>query len=222
MKLVIRSFALALVLSVTSLGAGTVAAADPLVIPWPGSEANEAIYWETYFAQHGYTYTCTKFDVPGDFTTTEDHDAIVVKAGQNNYIWQPAPLGPYSAAQDVSHYFICDGEDAPGPSINPQGSIGGPCADPAYYAVFDNTLSTIPVKFRFMWFNSYGLNMTAKYVPAGAIWRTREHWATPGTLVRVGYRDPFTNTWVNLDKLTAVGGLYPACVYTRGWEFPNR
>ena len=60
--------------------------------------------------------------------------------------------------------------------IAPRGAIGGPCADPAYYGIFDNTASNVALQFRFRWYTRLGLHTTNKVVPAGAIYRTWEHW----------------------------------------------
>ena len=159
-------------------------------------------------------------NLSGSFTTNVEYAAIVVKAGQYNFIWQPAPAGTYTTNPDVSHYYLCSGpvQDL---VIDPSGDIGGPCADPAYYGIFDNTLSTVPLTFRFRWYTNYGLHTVRKVVPAGAIYRTWEHWSKPNTLVRVGYKNPDTNLWVNLATELTVKGSYPNCEYQRGFEFPN-
>lgn len=210
------TFALILGALLTIMTVGSAFATTPTaVLPWT-QETNSEAYWEAYF---GEGYECTKVDEAGDFTTTEDHDAIVVKAGQFNYIYQPAPAGDYSAAQEPSHWFYCDGpeeEDV----IKPEGSIGGPCDDPAYYGVFDNTDSTVAIRFRFKWTTNYGVHVVTKVVPAGSIYRTWEHWAKPDTFVRVSYKSPDTGRWINLASLVAGHGSYPPCVYQRGFETP--
>jgi hypothetical protein len=190
------------------------------VMPWPGRVSNPASYWENYF---GEGWDCTKVNQAGSFTTTVDHDAIVVKAGQYIFIWKPAPAGTYSTTSPaVSHWYYCDTE---GPVedrvIAPTGDIGGPCADPAYYGIFDNTQSTVPITFRFRWYTNSGLQTVVKTVPAGAIYRTWEHWVKSYTTIRVGYQDPDTGMWINLATLESVNGMYPVCVYKHGLEYPT-
>ena len=101
--------------------------------------------------------------------------------------------------------------------IQPTGEILGPCADPAYYAKYDNSLSTVAIQFRMRWYTTKGLNVAYKTVPAGQIWLTYQHWSKPGTLVRIAYKDPNTNLWVQLDSELAIKGRYPACDYVPGW-----
>jgi hypothetical protein len=186
------------------------------VLGWPGDDANHEPYWEAFF---GPGYGCTKVDEIGAFTTTEAHGAIVAKGGQFNFIWQPGPAATYSTNPEVSHWFYCDGPAQE--VIDPSGSIGGPCADPAYYGVFDNTASTVTLRFRFRWYTSIGLHTVWKDVPAGAVYRTWEHWSKPNTLVRVGYQNPDTKLWVNLATQLTVKGRYPQCEYKRGWDYPT-
>ena len=122
----------------------------------------------------------------------------------------------------VSHWYYCDTE---GPVedrvIAPTGDIGGPCADPAYYGIFDNTQSTVPITFRFRWYTNSGLQTVVKTVPAGAIYRTWEHWVKSYTTIRVGYQDPDTGMWINLATLQSVNGMYPVCVYKHGFDYPT-
>jgi len=105
--------------------------------------------------------------------------------------------------------------------VPPTGEIGGPCADPAYYGIFDNTGGSDLVKFRLRWYNKLGLNTAVKWVPAGAMYTTWQHWAKPGTKVTLSYKDPNTGVWVLLDKLTAAKGSYPACDVKPGWNTPS-
>ncbi|HUP82647.1 MAG TPA: ice-binding family protein [Candidatus Limnocylindria bacterium] len=105
-------------------------------------------------------------------------------------------------------------------NTNPGGDVGGPCADPAYYGVFDNTASATPVLFRMRWNNGARIRVDARWVPGGSIYRTWEHWAKPGTKVMVGYRDADTGRWVNLDSAIAASGYFPPCVYQHGYETP--
>jgi hypothetical protein len=101
----------------------------------------------------------------------------------------------------------------------PAGHIEGPCADPAYYAVFDNTATdpSITTKFRFRWYNNNGLNTAVKLVPGGDTYTTYQHWAKPGTYVSVWYKDNTTGAWVRLERELVVKGSYPACIYQPGW-----
>lgn len=102
---------------------------------------------------------------------------------------------------------------------SPEGSIGGPCGA-SYYGVFDNSDSSIAIRFRIKWKTTYGSLVEAKWVPGGAIFRTWEHWAKPDTLVRVSYKDPDTGQWINLASQVAGHGGFPPCVYQRGFETP--
>ena len=105
--------------------------------------------------------------------------------------------------------------------IAPKGAIGGPCADPAYYGIFNNTASSMALEFRFQWYTRSGLHTVKKTVPAGAIYRTWEHWVKPFTTIRVAYKNPSTGNWVNLASKESVSGRYPRCIYKHGFEYPN-
>jgi hypothetical protein len=105
--------------------------------------------------------------------------------------------------------------------ISPEGDIGGPCADPAYYGIFDNSDSSVALTFRYRWYNGNGLQKIVKVVPAGAIYRTWEKWAKPGTPLRVAYKHPTTGNWINLASDVAGKGYYPPCVYQRGYDYTN-
>ena len=212
-------------LTLTSVGVAFADAPAPTCDPssctiqdW-FEDTNHEPYWEnTYFA--GKEYDCTKVNEESTpVTTTEGHDALIIKAGQYNYIWEPAAAGDYSAGQDTSHWFYCDGPEEE-VVIDPKGAVGGPCDDPAYYGVFDNTSSTVAIRFRFKWTTNLGNHLVTKWVPAGAIYRTWEHWAKPDTFVRVSYKNPDTGLWVSLASLTAGHGTFPPCVYQRGFETP--
>jgi hypothetical protein len=215
---------LALLVSLSSAGlalAVQTVTSDPpanVVIDWPGSTSNNAAFWEKYLADnYQMDVECRKVSESGSFTTTEAYAAIIVKGGQKNFIWFDAAIGTYTTTPGVSHYYLCGGTVAD-VVIDPAGSIGGPCADPAYYGIFDNTGSDVTIRFRFRWYTNYGLHTITKNVPAGAIYKTWEHWVKPFTVVRVGYQDPDTGAWMNLAKLTSVKGVYPACEYQRGFQ----
>ncbi len=110
----------------------------------------------------------------------------------------------------------CD-VSTPGGDVNsPGGGIGGPCNDPAYYGVFDNTGSNVTVRFRMIWRTTTLRHVVAKWVPGGMIYRTWEHWAKPGTIVRVAYKNPDTGKWVNLESVVVQHGSFPACQYVHG------
>ena len=98
----------------------------------------------------------------------------------------------------------------------PGGGIGGPCADPAYYGIFYNTTSTA-LTFRFQWQNSSGVHTVTKLVPAGATFRTWEHWSKPGTNLSVAYKNSSGN-WVTLASDVSVHGYFPDCIYKHGFE----
>jgi hypothetical protein len=108
----------------------------------------------------------------------------------------------------------CDTNDA-------GGSIGGPCNDPAYYGIFDNTGSDATVRFRMKWTTTTGVHVLSMWVPGGSIYRTWEHWSKPGTKVLVSYKDPVTGTWTNIASATAVHGRFAPCVYQHGFETPS-
>ncbi len=103
---------------------------------------------------------------------------------------------------------------------NPKGSLAGPCDDPAYYGVFDNSASSFAIRFRFKWTTNSGSHVVTKWVPAGAIYRTWEHWAKPSSLVRLSYKNPDSGLWVALASGVAVPGSFPPCVYQHGFEKP--
>jgi hypothetical protein len=105
-------------------------------------------------------------------------------------------------------------------SDNPDGGIGGPCNDPAYYGIFDNTGSDEAIRFRMRWTTTTGAHVASLWVPGGQIYRTWEHWAKPGTVVRVGYKDSSNGRWINIASTVAVHGSFPACDYQRGFETP--
>ncbi|HEY5489243.1 MAG TPA: ice-binding family protein [Candidatus Limnocylindrales bacterium] len=114
----------------------------------------------------------------------------------------------------------CDTRLGSGGSGGSGGSIGGPCNDPAYYGVFDNTSSNVVVRFRMKWTTTTGLKVAAVYVPAGSIYRTWEHWAKPGTKVQVSYKDPNSGKWINVASVTAAHGRFAPCVYKHGFDTP--
>ena len=194
---------------------------------------NQASYWETYLEDmFSGTYNCTKTDSPTNPTITTHEDAVIIKASTTNYVWfdDPATLrdelhsGTYTPPQNsTSHYIICVREgDAPAPVINPDGEIEGPCADPAYYARFDNSLSTVDIKFRFSWFNrvdgAMSLNNVYKVVDAGEVFLTRQKWVSNYTWMRISYKDPITGEWILLDRELSDKGTYPECVYDPGYQ----
>ena len=116
----------------------------------------------------------------------------------------------------ISHGCGGGEEDQP----PPDGHIGGPCADPAYYGVFDNTAPSVAIKFRFTWWNTHGYNVVKKVVPAGMIYTTFQHWAKPNTPVKVGYKDPNTGVWHNLDTVISVHGSFDPCDVKTGFSSP--
>lgn len=223
-RVLIATLAIALF---TTAGAG-VALADPPIGCTPDNctiidffqDGTQANFWKTYDGNN--FETCEKVstsDTP--ITLTDSYAFLVIHSGAHYYIWEPAPAGDYSAFQTTSFYVVCDKLPGEEEIVAPKGYIGGPCADPAYYGIFDNTESTVAVWFRFTWFTASGQHRKGKVVPAGAIYRTWEHWSKPGTRVRVLYKDPDTGLWTVLASTTAVRGRYPACVYHRGWEYPQ-
>jgi len=100
------------------------------------------------------------------------------------------------------------------------GSVGGPCNDPAYYGVFDNSASAVAITFRLKWTTTTGVKVATERVPAGEIYRTWEHWAKPGTKILVSYKDPGSGKWISLASKVSIHGMFPACVYQHGFETP--
>jgi len=163
----------------------------------------------------GNTYTSSN----GHQFVTPGFDPSTIADAHTNFVVSDTGNGDWILT--ISHGCIGTVEDLP---FAPTGSLGGPCADPAYYAIFDNTgtdASFAPVKFRFRWYNNNGLNAVTKLVPGGSMWTTFQHWAKPGTTVSVSYKDPNTGMWVLLEKQTVVKGRFPACDYTPGWAPTN-
>lgn len=192
----------------------------------PGGTNNPA-YWEAYFeAEYPAMgqFTCQKFGEDDDpVVLAEDHDGLIIKAATTNYVFDPAPAGSYSPPQNsTSHYILCDAADAEAPVINPAGEIEGPCADPAYYARFDNSGSTVDILFRFSWYNrvngALSLNNVYKTVDAGGVFLTRQKWVSNFTWMRISYKDPNTGEWILLDRELSAKGTYPACDYTPGYQ----
>jgi hypothetical protein len=177
---------------------------------------NDEAYWEARFGME-----CTKVDSNiSPVVLATDVAVLIIKAGNSNVIWQPAPAGAYTTDKGVSHWFYC-GETVEDDVIDPKASILGPCSDPAYYAIFDNTGSTVPITFRYRWYTNYGMHATLKTVPPGKIYTTWQHWAKPNTYVSVFYKDPNTGVWTKLARKLTVRGNWPVCVYTPGWSTPT-
>ena len=196
----------------------------------PNTGMNQPGFWEQYLAAKypGTTWDCTKVNSNADpVVLAANRGALIIKAGDTHYGWVPANAGEYSPpVNSTSHYVVCDQDIVEDDVIMPHGEIRGPCADPAYFAVFDNSDSTVDIRFRFTWYNNNGLNVVTKLVPAGAVYTTWQHWVKPFTEMRIGYKDPDTGLWVNLDRETAVKGRYPACTaqshgYVPGFSYPN-
>jgi hypothetical protein len=180
-------------------------------------ERNHELYWETRFGME-----CTKVNSEDTPVHLETGVAVlIIKAGNSNAIWQPAPAGDYSTNKDTSHWFYCGEETVEDDVIDPKGTIFGPCSDPAYYAVFDNTGSTVPITFRFRWYTNYGMHATLKTLQPGRIYTTWQHWAKPNTYVSVFYKHPDTGVWTLLQRKLTVRGNWPKCVYTPGWSTPT-
>ena len=98
------------------------------------------------------------------------------------------------------------------------GSVEGPCAGPAYHGVFDNSTGVHSVEFRFRWETAQGTRLVTQSVPAGQVYKTWPHWAKPGSIVRVSYRNRTTGRWINLSARMAVRGYFAPCSYTPGFE----
>ncbi len=161
----------------------------------------------------GTTYTDSN---DGHQIVTPSYDAATITDAHTNFVVDTTGNGAWILT--ISHG--CGNGTVEVLPFMPTGSIGGPCADPAYYAIFDNSgtdASFAPVKFRMRWYNNHGLNAVTKLVPGGDIYTTYQHWAKPGTYVSVSYKDPSTGAWVLIQKVLVVKGSYPACDYTPGW-----
>jgi hypothetical protein len=160
--------------------------------------------------------TCVKTDQAVDPVATGDEFAIIVKAGTKNFVFVNPHAGTYSApnGKDTSHFIVCFADDAEAPG-GPGGGVGGPCYDPAHYAIFDNLAGSQTLTFR-MRFDSE--TVVKQIVPAGEIFRSRLVWAKGGTIISIAYKNPETGMWVNLFTKTAEFGTYPRCEYERGFS----
>jgi hypothetical protein len=145
---------------------------------------------------------------------TPGFDPATITDAHTNFV--VADTGNGAWVLTISHGCVGTVEDIP---YAPAGSLGGPCADPAYYAIFDNSATdpSITTKFRMRWYNNNGLNTAVKLVPGGDIYTTFQHWAKPGTYVSVWYKDKDTGAWVLLERELATRGSYPPCDYQPGW-----
>ncbi len=182
--------------------------------PPPGATADNYLHWifnangETTDAPvtltiNGNTYTSSDghhFITPGfDPASITDAHANFVVAETGNGAW----------VLTISHG--CVGEIVEDDVIDPAADIRGPCADPAYFAVFDNTASTVAITFRFRWYNFNGLNNAKKTVPAGSYFITTQKWVRAYRTMRIGYKDPLTNVWKTLVSEQSGKGRFPAC-----------
>jgi hypothetical protein len=195
--------------------------ADPGAGGWQnGATADDYILW-IFDTDGGNTNGDEMLNVNGDTYTgghqvvTPSYDLSAITAFMSFTVGSTGS-GDWNLV--ISHGCIKAHEDQ---NIAPAATIFGPCADPAYYALFDNSASNVAIKFRMTWFNTHGFNVVSKVVPGGAMYTTFQHWAKPGTMVKVSYKDPNTGLWVNLASLLSVHGSFPACVYTPGWGQPS-
>jgi hypothetical protein len=201
--------------------AAAPAPAPTYVVNWEGSQANKAPYWEDRLKRgYGLDVECRKVDQSGRFTTSVQHDAIIIKAGQKNYIWIPAPAATYTSPQGVSHYFICDGDEA---QLNPKARVIGPCGDPFYRVVFNNTESSVALEFTWRIRSRGGVVLVTIEVPAGAIWRSGWRWVDASTQMWVNVALPDGSTSRLLTMTSAPGGWYGQCPdnFQRGFSYPN-
>ena len=120
------------------------------------------------------TYTVTEPTFPGYSTTYSNCSNIVVGNGETKTC-------------TVTNYDDPVVEDD---VIDPHGSIFGPCGDPSFAGIFDNTGSDVQLRFKFTWRTTKGLNEIVKMVPSGAIYHTVLRWGKPGTQVRVLWQNP--------------------------------
>jgi hypothetical protein len=118
----------------------------------------------------------------------------------------------------ITKSTCADDNNPAGGGNNPGGGVGGPCNDPAYYGIFDNSASAAAILFRIKWSNAARVRTFTRLVPAGRIFRTWEHWAKPDTKVIVSYKSPTTGTWVKISSLVATRGWFPVCVYQHGLQ----
>lgn len=195
-------------------GAQNGATADDYLL-WIFSTDGGSVSGDPTITINGDTYSNAYFTGGVWQIVTPSYDLSSISA---HTTFAVADTGNGSWVLTISHGCVAPREDQ---QINPQGSIGGPCADPSYYGVFDNSQTTSQsITFRFQWYNSYGLRTRTKLVPAGAIYTTWIHWTKRNTLVTVDYLDPTTSEWVNLATVTATHGRFPPCQYTPGWSQP--
>lgn len=190
-----------------------------------GSSADNYMLW--IFNTDGGSATGATLTVNGHtYTSPDGHqfvtpyiDPSTITDAHTNFV--VATTGSGKWVLTISHGC---GTPSEGQLYAPTGHIGGPCADPSYFGVFDNTNSTIAVKFKFSWFTTTGYHVITKIVPGGSMYTTWIHWAKPGTVVRVGWKDPNTGVWTYVTEV-AVKGRYPDCTpadgYTPGWSTPS-
>jgi len=183
--------------------------------PPPGATADNYLHW--IFSTDGgdVTDAPVTLTINGDTYTSSDghhfitlgYDPASIADAHTNFV--VADTGNGSWILTISHG--CVGETVEDDVIDPAGDIRGPCADPAYFAIFDNTNSTVDVTFRFRWYNFNGIHVVKKTVPAGQYFITTQRWVKAYTTMRIGYKDPTTGFWMPLVNELSGKGRYPAC-----------
>jgi hypothetical protein len=224
MRLIKVTLALALVATALLGTAGAAFAWSPLTVAAPCSTNDQTLVWtvqasqteanlDIQFADNvaftGFTtYTLDSVTLSVQVTTPIVPEVWVRWASDNSVVSTGlAPTGCTQGTQDV---------------IAPAGGVRGPCYDPSYYGIFDNSATTTQsIKFRMRWYTVAGLNAKVKVVPAGDVYDTWLHWAKPGTKVSVAYKSPTTGKWIDLASTTAAHGRFPGCKYTPGWQNPT-
>ncbi len=193
--------------------------------PPPGATADNYLHW-IFSTDGGNTSDSAPVTLTIDgnsYTSSDGHhfitpgfDPATITDAHTNFV--VADTGNGSWILTISHG--CVGETVEDDVIDPAADILGPCADPAYYAIFDNTGSTVAIKFKFRWINNLGMHVVTRIVPAGSTYTTWQHWVKPFTEMKVGYKDPDTGFWINLVKETSVKGSFPVCEYSPGFATP--
>ncbi len=212
--------------TVLALGAGTLAAPSafawsPMSVTTECSTDGQTLLW-TVQASHTESDLNIQFADNAAFNNYSTHtlDSTTLSVQVSTSISVTQVWVRWASDNNVVSTGYAKEDCTPPPPTPPTGSIGGPCADPSYYGIFDNTAGSMAYKFRFRWFTPSGRHTRAKVVPAGMIFRTWEHWAKPGTLITVSYRDPVTG-WHRLASATAQGGYFPPCEYQHGFSRPT-
>mgnify|MGYP001818971044 CR=1 FL=1 len=171
----------------STLAAGINTSPDR-VIPWVGSEANQASYWVDYFARPGREVTCRKVDRGGTVTIYGNPKRLVVKNDQHNYIWfKPSP-GQYASPKGVSHYFVCNWKQQQ-KRVSATARFFGPYGDPWYRTVVRNT-GDVAIRVTWSWVGRDGREYRRQIIGPGCTWTPGYRWVKGDTRMWVQMNQP--------------------------------